>query len=156
MIYGTNLLTRCPVPVSVYYVCALQKKSKIQSARKIPKTLQKFYFARKPREPEGQVREGDTVPRHGPRSTAHGPHLVASSTALRCLFAYIFSPDLKMSDHQRFSPETHPSATATKNPNSGDRSSYFGTLPGLIIAPGAIFIAVAASHDAPGVVLHRG
>ena len=62
MIYGTNLLTRCPVPVSVYYVYALQKRSKIQSAQKNPKKLQKFYLARKPREPEGQVQEGHTAP----------------------------------------------------------------------------------------------
>ena len=61
--YCTTLLTRCPVPVYVYYVCALQKRCKIQSARKIPKKLQKFYFARRPREPEGQVREGPTAPR---------------------------------------------------------------------------------------------
>ena len=63
IIYRTNLLTRCPVTVSVYYVYALQKRSKIQGAQKNPKKLQKFYFARKPREPKGQVREGPTAPR---------------------------------------------------------------------------------------------
>ena len=61
------------------------------------------------------------------------------------------------------SPEEFRSSAATKNPNSGDRSLCFGTLPGRGIAPGAIsidataiFITVAASHDEEGVVLHRG
>ena len=39
--------------------------------------------------------------------------------------------------------------------SNGDKDGS-GTLSGLGIAPGAIFIAVAASHDAPGVVLRRG
>ena len=81
--------------------------------------------------------------------------LEPSSAASRRLFAYIFTPNLKTSEHQSFSPKTHLCAAATKNPNSGDRSSCFGTLPGLGIAPRAIFIGVAASHDASGVVLHR-
>ena len=87
---------------------------------------------------------------------AAGCHLDGSSTPLRRIFAYIFAPNLKTLEHRSFSPETHLSAGATKNPNSGDRSSCSGTLPGLGISPGAIFIAVAASHDAPGIVLHRG
>ena len=80
---------------------------------------------------------------------AAGCHLDGSSTPSRRLFTYIFAPDLKMLEHRRFSPETHPSAAATKNPNSGDRSSCSGTLPALGIALGAIFIAVVAYHDAP-------
>ena len=95
--------------------------------------------------------------RHGPGLAACGPHLAASSTASCRLFAYIFSPpDLKMSEHRRFSPETHPSSAAIKNPNSGDISSCSGNLPGLGISSRAIFIDVATSHDAPGVVLHQG
>ena len=77
-------------------------------------------------------------PRRGPGLAAPGSHLDASSTASRRLFAYKFSPDLKTREHRSFSPETHPSSAATKNPNSGDRSSCSGTLPGLGIAPGAI------------------
>ena len=158
--YWTNLLTRCPVPVSVYYVCALQKRSKIQSAQKNPKTLQKFFFARRLREPEAQVQGRPTASRYhpgtvGPRVAA-GCHLDGSSTPSRRLSAYIFAPDLKTLEHRRFSPATHPSAAATINPNSGDTSSSSGTLPGLGIAPGAIFIAVDASRDAAGVVLHWG
>ena len=87
---------------------------------------------------------------------AVGCHLDGSSTPSCRLFAYIFAPDLKTLEHRSFSPETHLSAAATKNPNSGDRSSCSGTLPGLGISLGVIFITVAASHDAPGIVLHRG
>ena len=66
IIYWTNLLTRCPVPVSIYYVCALQKRSKIQSARKISKKLQIFFFARRLWEPEGQVQGRPTASRCHP------------------------------------------------------------------------------------------
>ena len=153
-------MTRCLVPVSVYYVCALQKRSKIQSAQKNPKKLQKFFFARRLREPEGQVQWRPTASRCHPGAVgpgvAAGCHLEPSSTPSRRLFVYIFAPDLKTLEHQSFSLEIHLSAATTKNPNSGDRSSCSGTLPGLGIAPGAIFIAVAASRDAAGVVLHRG
>ena len=61
------------------------------------------------------------------------------------------------------SPEEFRSSAATKNPNSGDKSLCFGTLPGRGSAPGvisidstAMFIAVAVSHDEEGVVLPRG
>ena len=61
------------------------------------------------------------------------------------------------------STEEFRSSAATKNPNSGDRSLCFGTLPGRGIAPGAIsidsiaiFIAIVVSHDEEGVVLPRG
>ena len=104
----------------------------------------------------GEAHSLQTAPGRGPGWTAPGPHLGDSSTASRRLFTYIFTPDLKTRERQRFSLETHLSPAATKNPNSGDRSLCSGTLPGLGIAPGAIFIDVASSHDASGVVLHRG
>jgi hypothetical protein len=43
-----------------------------------------------------------------------------------------------------------------RRPISGDRSICFGTLSGQGIAPGAISIAVAVSHDEEGVVLPWG
>ena len=85
-----------------------------------------------------------------------GSHLEPSFTPSCRLFAYKVSPDLKMPQRRRISPQKFLSSAATKNPNSEDGSSCSGTLPGLGIAPEAIFIVVAASHDAPGVVLHRG
>ena len=104
----------------------------------------------------GEAHSLQETPKRVPRSTAPGPHLAASSIALCRLFAYKISPDLKTTEPRRISPEKIPSSAATKNPNSGDRSSCSGTLPGLGIALGAIFIAVAASRDAAGVVLHQG
>ena len=72
-------------------------------------------------------------------------------------------PAPKTLKESTISPEEFRSSAATKNPNSGDISLCFGTLPGRGIAPGAIsidstaiFIAVAASHDEEGVVLPRG
>ena len=63
----------------------------------------------------GPLPPGD--PRRGPGLVARGPHLAASSTPSRRLFAYIFTLDLKTPEYRKFSPETHPSAAATENPN---------------------------------------
>ena len=82
---------------------------------------------------------------------------------LALTFGLYLAPAPKTLGESTISPEEFCSSAATKNPNSGDRSLYFGTLPGRGIAPGAIsidstaiFIAVAASHDEEGVVLPRG
>ena len=147
--YWTNLLTRCPVPVSVYYVCALQKRSKIQSARKIPKKIRENLFRQKTpgaiRTSPGEAHSLQTAPGRGPGSTPPRPHLGATSTTPCHLFAYIFTPDLKMRERRRFSPETHLSSAATKNPNSGVKRSCSGTLPGWGLTPGAISFDYAAS-----------
>ena len=91
-IYWTNLLTSATVPVSVYYVCLLQKRSKIESARKNLEKSQKFYFARRLRKPEGGMPGGHELPRLGPGAAplgvAPGGGLVDSDSASRCLFAY--------------------------------------------------------------------
>ena len=71
-------------------------------------------------------------------------------------FGLYIAPDLKLTEESTISPEKFQSSVAIRNPNSGDRSLCSGTLPGRGIAPGAIFIAVAASHDEEGVVLPRG
>ena len=83
--------------------------------------------------------------------------------ALALPFGLYIAPAPKTLEESTISPEEFRSSAATKNPNSGDRSLCFGTLPGRGIAPGAIsidataiFIAVAASHDEEGVALHRG
>ena len=74
----------------------------------------------------------------------HGP-LAALATASRRLFAYKFTLDLKTEEPPEKFPETRSSAAEIENPNSGDRSLCFGTLPGRGSAPGAIFINGAAS-----------
>ena len=83
--------------------------------------------------------------------------------ALALPFGLYIAPAPKTLKESTISPEEFGSSIVTKNPNSGDRSLCFGTLPGRGIAPGAIsidstaiFIAVADSHDEEGVVLPRG
>ena len=125
-----------------------------ENSQKITKILFRQKTPRARRKSPGGAHSPQETPQAWPRLGRPWAHLAASSTAPRRLFAYIFSPDLKTSKHRRFSPETYPSAAATKNPNLGDRSSCSSTLPGLGIVAGAIFIAVAASHDEEGVVLH--
>ena len=132
--------------------CRKGPKSKV--LRKFPKKLQKFFFVRRPREPEGQVQGRPTASRRHPGAVGArvvaGSHLDRWSTSSSCLFTYKVSPDLKTREPWSISPEKFSSAAATKNPNLGDISSCFGTLPGLGIAPEVIFIAVAASCDAVG------
>ena len=151
--YWNNLLTQCPVPVSVYYVCALQKRSKIQSARKNPKKIQKFYFARRLREIEGQVQGRPTASRRhlgvaGARVAA-GSHLDSSCTASHRLFTYKVSPYLIMPEHRRFSPETHLSSAATKNPNSGGQKVLFRHHIRTGIDPRSHLLRLRRLHDAP-------
>ena len=155
--YWTNLLTRCPVLVSVYYICRCIPE-KVQNPKCSEKSEKIIEILIRQKSPGARRTSpgGAHSPQEAPGLAAHEAHLVASCTTSRHLFAYIFAPDLKMRDHRRFFAETHLSSATTKNPNSGDRSSCSGTLPGLAIAPGVIFIAVAASHDEEGVVLHRG
>ena len=48
----TNLLTRCPVPVSVYFVYVLQKRSKNESSRNGLKFFEEFLFTGRLQKPE--------------------------------------------------------------------------------------------------------
>ena len=148
-IYWTNLLTSATVPIPVYYVCLLQKMSKIESARKNLEISQKFYFTRRLRKPEGGLPGGHGLTRHGPGAAplvpTPGGCLVDSDSPSRCLFAYKITLGLKTEEHPSKFPETHLSTAANKNPNSGDKSLCFGTLPGRGSSPGAIFIDGAAS-----------
>ena len=120
----------CQFPFIMSLHCRNGPKSKVlRKSDKMTEILlrQKTPGAR--RKSPGGAHSPQEASRHGQRSTTHGPHLVASLTASRRLFAYKVSPELKTSDHRSFSPETHMSATATKNPNSGDKSYCSGTLP---------------------------
>ena len=78
-------------------------------------------------------------------------------------FGLYIAPEKITLSASTISSEKFQSSAAIQNPNSGDRSLCFGTLPGRGIAPGAISIdsttisvAVADSHDEEGVVLPRG
>ena len=151
--YWTNLLTQCPVPVSVYYIRALQKRSKIQSAQKNSKKMTEILFRQKTpgarRTSPGEAHSLQTAPSRGPGWTAHGPQLSASSTALRRLFAYRFTHDLKMPERRRFSPETHLSSAATKNANSGGQKVLFRHPAGTGIDPRSHLLRLCRLHDAP-------
>ena len=113
-IYWTNLLTSATVPVSVYYVCLLQKRSKIESARKNLENSQKFLFTRRLRKPEDEVQEGHRAPRHGPGAAAlfGAPRgcLGDSDSPSRRLFVYKSPSDLKLRG------ENHPSTKSSVAP----------------------------------------
>ena len=97
IIYWTNLLILCPVPVSVYFVCELQKRSKNDSARNWLKIYDDFLSTgrlQKPEvEPEGS--QGAPEAHQAPPLAAPGGHLGALTTASRRPFAYKFTLDLK-------------------------------------------------------------
>ena len=152
-IYWTNLLTSATVPVSVYYVCLLQKRSKIESARKNLEKSQKFLFTRRLRKPEGGLPGGHRAPRQGPGvaplGVAPGGCLADSDSPSRRLFAYKSPSDLKVTGRNSSIHEKLRSSAASRNKGSGDRSLCSGTLPGRGIAPGAIAINSTASNSTP-------
>ena len=115
---------------------------------------------------KGRLRWATRSPHHtwARQGISRRPSMVSSPRAPpRDALWTIYCPDLKLTKQLTISPEEFQTSTAIQNPNSGDRSLCFGTLPGRGIAPGAIsidatasIIVVTASHDEEGVVLHRG
>ena len=155
------------MPVSVYYVCLLQKRSKTESARKNLEKSQKFYNARRPREPEGESEGRHEVatppPRRGLAWPAPGHGVGPSGTASRRLFRLYILSDTKTLKQSVSVHEMFRSAATIADKIWGTESLCSGTLPGWGIAPGAISIdstaisiAAADSHDEEGVVLPRG
>ena len=98
MIYGTNLLTRCPV--SVVFCCLLVSEKLLWEVSQIALKIYRNYFQYETQtEPEGQL-EG----RHrgarchlaaAPLLAARGAHLGPLSIASCRLFAYKFCSHLK-------------------------------------------------------------
>ena len=110
----------------------------------------------------GATRCPPPPPRRGLAWPAPGHGVGPSGTASRRLFRLYILSDTKTLNQSASVHEKFHTSAAIRNPNSGDRSLCFGTLPGRGISPGAIsidataiFIAVAASHDEEGVVLPR-
>ena len=99
MIYGTNLLIRCPVPVPVFCCLFVSEKLFWEVSRIVLIIYGNCFQYEMKTEPEGRP-EG----RH-PASRCHpgaaqgqvmaGAHLGTSLASSRCLFAYKFIPDLK-------------------------------------------------------------
>ena len=130
-IFWTNLLTQCPVPVYVCFVCALQKKAKIEDARKIPKKIQKFFLSRRHHKARKRVEEGPPggqAPWWPARPLAVPPgRLGGGGDLLASTLAYIYPSDQK---YPRRSPflETYLCSTAIAIFILGrDRRTYSGT-----------------------------
>ena len=152
------------MPVSVYYHC--RKGPKMKVLRKFWKNYRNSILPEDSGSQKDKSR-GGLEPPHAPwarlgLSRAQGwCRLLVHHLATP--FGIYIVPDLKLTEESTISPEKFQSSAAIQNPNSGDRSLCFGTLPGRGIAPGAIsidttasIIVVAASHDEEGVVLPRG
>ena len=97
IIYGTNLLTICPVPVPVFCCLFVLEKLFWEVSRIALKIYRNYFQYETKTEPEGQL-EG----RHrGSRShlaaplATRGAHLGPMSIASRRPFAYKFPSDLK-------------------------------------------------------------
>ena len=130
------------MPVSVYYVCALQKRFKIESAQK---NLKNYRNSKTPEDSGSQMDKsggGPQPPHHAsvrlglgrPQGWCrHLVHRLATPFGL-----YIASAVQTLKESTISSEEFRSSAGA------------------ISIDATAIFITVAASHDEEGVVLHRG
>ena len=165
-IYWTNLLTRChSASFCLLCLCIAEKVQKWKCSEKSEKITEILKRQKTPgarRTIPAEAHSPHTMGPRGQKGVAPWHGVAASVTSSRRPLDYIASA-VQTQKGSTISPEEFRSSAATKNPNSGDRSLCFGTLPGRGIAPGAIsidttasIIAVAASHDEEGVVLHRG
>ena len=148
IIYWTNLLTRCPVPVPIYLSVHCRNRSKMKVLGIGSKFYTIFMHRKTPgarRSPGGGPPGRQREARRGHPPPAPGGPLGPPGTGSRCLFAYKFTLDLKTEKPPSKFPETRQSAAEIKNPDSGGRSLCSGTLPGRGSAPGAIFIDGASS-----------
>ena len=165
--FGTNLLTRWHSDSSCFLLIFYFRKASQEIFSELDENLRSPLFYQKT---HGVRRRGEVEPR-GPHTWARrGQGPTGAEGWCRLLvhrlatpFGLYIAPTPKTLKGSTISPEKFQSSAAIQNPNSGDRSLCFGTLPGRGIAPGAIsidataiFIAVVASHDEEGVVLHRG
>ena len=69
MIYGTNLLTRCPVPVRVFYCLFLSEKLLGEVSRNQLEIYVNYFHEETWTEPGGHLQadpQGQTPPRRGP------------------------------------------------------------------------------------------
>ena len=103
MIYGTNLLTRCPLPFPVF-CCLFVSKKFFWEVSRIALIFYRNYFQYETKtEPEGRP-EGS--PRGSRRHlAAPGCHLDRWPTSSHRLFAYKFSLDAKTLDTRSYFSE---------------------------------------------------
>ena len=138
-IYWTNLLTRChSTSFCLLCLCIAEKARKpkcSEKSRKITEILfrQKTNGARRASPTEAHSLH--TMPSRGLEGGGAGGwcgHLVHR---LATPFGLYIASAVQTLNEWTISPEEFHSSAATKNPNSGDRSLCFGTLPGRGIAP---------------------
>jgi hypothetical protein len=164
---GTNLLTRCHSASSCFllFLCLRKVTQKIFS--ELDKTKPKVpIFPSTRQSPKQRRRRARRWPHHLVARVHPWPrhHLVwAPWCPLTSPLRLYKASDAKTLNQSAFSQIKFRSAAAIADEVWGERSLYFGTLPGRGIAPGAvsidstpIFIAVAVSYDEDVVVLPRG
>ena len=122
MIYGANLLTRCPVPVHVFCCHFVSEKLFGEVSRNELKIYRNYFQAEKSLETEGRLQGGPTATRRPPGAAqvlaAPGSHLAPSDVVSSCPFAYKFLSTRKPSIPDHILQKTS-EATAVANPRSG-------------------------------------
>ena len=108
MLYGTNLLTRCPLPVPVF-CCLFVSEKFFWEVSRIALIIYRNYFQYETKtEPEGRPEES---PRGSRRHLAAAPQAAPGCqldkwpTSSRRLFAYKFSLDAKTVSTRSYFPE---------------------------------------------------
>ena len=147
-IFWTNLLTQCQVPASVCFIFGLQKRPKMEVLGKIWKIYRKSEINKNSGSQKGRSRGGTQIS-HGPwpRLVGHPWPLTAPAPrgSPRDALWTIYSSRQKNPNPWRIFLNMIQSSAAITDKFWGPESSCFGTLPGRWLAPGAIFIAIAAS-----------
>ena len=96
MIYGTNLLTRCPVSVPVFCCLFISEKLFYEVSRNALKIYGIYFQAEIKNEPEGRPEGDATASRRPPGAAAPRPHLGGFFASSSRLFAYKLVFDLKI------------------------------------------------------------
>ena len=157
---GTNQLTRCHNASLCLFCLCIAEKVQNKNAQKIQKKIHKFYFARRLHGLEGQVRWRPEASLPGLDAALMGGGaegwcgLLVHPLVLP--FSLFIASMVKTLKRSTILSNTTLCSATIQNPNSGDKSLCAGTLLGRGSALGAICIAIAASRDKEGVVLHRG
>ena len=150
MIYGTNLLTRCPVPVH-FSVVFLFQKSCSGKFLGINRKFTWIIFTKEQVQSQEDAWGGLPAPRRPP-SAAHTlaaprPHLVPSDVVSSCHFAYKFLSTWKPSIPDHILQKTSEAAAATvDNPRSGGFWSSSQHPAGGGIVTGGIYTTMPASR----------
>ena len=146
MIYGTNLLTRCPVPVPVFCCLFVSEKLFGEVSRIQLKMYVNYFHKGIKTEPGGEL-QGPTAPRRHLGAThplaTPGAHLAPSDVFSSCPFTYKLTSIWKPSILDHILQITS-EAIAVVNPRSEGSESLSGTLSEGGIITGDIYITISA------------